>query len=625
MQTVAATNIYIHANNDEADRIMIDPAYKLEKLKEARDPASDDNVKRHTKKRPNQKSSKRSPVKKHVTKSKFRTAESSATRKVQANKVRHAIREATESVNQTLNASRVAKIDHHRTVAAEVARLREDWLAEKEEAEIFYEEVAKTKREMLDLRRQLSSQYAQNKADSDRNRLQQRLNELDKEIEFKSDVFVQHKQKLKEDADRRRRMSTQLKERHWNERREATSRIELERIEEEHNRLEHKWAGERDAEEYKRQCERERRESFAFRNAEGRRQRMEKEERENQKLLEEHNRLEHKWAGEDDAKEYNRQCQQARRDSFAFRNAEGRRQRAEVEERKTLEKIAEHNSYEHKWAGERDAEEYLKKCREERRQSFAFRNAEGRAQRMAEEERLAQKMAEDHERYEHKWAGEKDAEEYLRQCEMERRDSFAFRNAEGRRQRMEQEEKLSKEKYDERLRYEHKWAGERDAEEYRKRCEKARRESFAFRGRECVRHRAVMDELRNISKEKEHEYYILKWAAQDDVKEYLAKVAEERRQSFASRNQEGKRHRDLEEAKRCEELKKEHELEMARSAGKLFCLISLAFFPPGTISQPCEKLKILQPRKMSRHISESAQKGTGLHSFTEAKRCKSGV
>ena len=35
MQTVASTNVYIHANNDEADRIMIDPAYKMEKLKEA--------------------------------------------------------------------------------------------------------------------------------------------------------------------------------------------------------------------------------------------------------------------------------------------------------------------------------------------------------------------------------------------------------------------------------------------------------------------------------------------------------------------------------------------------------------------------------------------------------------
>lgn len=35
MQTVPATNVYIHLNNDEADRILVDPAYKLEKLREA--------------------------------------------------------------------------------------------------------------------------------------------------------------------------------------------------------------------------------------------------------------------------------------------------------------------------------------------------------------------------------------------------------------------------------------------------------------------------------------------------------------------------------------------------------------------------------------------------------------
>jgi len=35
MQTLASTNLYIHANNDEADRILIDPAYKMEKMKEA--------------------------------------------------------------------------------------------------------------------------------------------------------------------------------------------------------------------------------------------------------------------------------------------------------------------------------------------------------------------------------------------------------------------------------------------------------------------------------------------------------------------------------------------------------------------------------------------------------------
>ncbi len=35
LQTVPATNVYIHVNTDEADRILVDPAYKLERLKEA--------------------------------------------------------------------------------------------------------------------------------------------------------------------------------------------------------------------------------------------------------------------------------------------------------------------------------------------------------------------------------------------------------------------------------------------------------------------------------------------------------------------------------------------------------------------------------------------------------------
>jgi len=34
-QSIPATNVYIHVNADEADRILVDPAYKLEKLKEA--------------------------------------------------------------------------------------------------------------------------------------------------------------------------------------------------------------------------------------------------------------------------------------------------------------------------------------------------------------------------------------------------------------------------------------------------------------------------------------------------------------------------------------------------------------------------------------------------------------
>lgn len=34
MQTLPVQNVYLHVNNDEADRVMIDPAYKLEKFTE---------------------------------------------------------------------------------------------------------------------------------------------------------------------------------------------------------------------------------------------------------------------------------------------------------------------------------------------------------------------------------------------------------------------------------------------------------------------------------------------------------------------------------------------------------------------------------------------------------------
>ena len=34
-------------------------------------------------------------------------------------------------------------------------------------------------------------------------------------------------------------------------------------------------------------------------------------------------------------------------------------------------------------------------------------------------------------------------------------------------------------------------------------------------------HRAIMDEIKALAREKEHEYLVLKWAGKKDVKEYL--------------------------------------------------------------------------------------------------------
>ena len=42
------------------------------------------------------------------------------------------------------------------------------------------------------------------------------------------------------------------------------------------------------------------------------------------------------------------------------------------------ERNREHKSYELKWAGDSDAEDHKKKIAKERRESFDFRNAEGK-------------------------------------------------------------------------------------------------------------------------------------------------------------------------------------------------------------------------------------------------------
>lgn len=510
-------------------------------------------------------SNKNKPLpRKKAMRTKFRS--SSMARVAMASSTQDAINLATESVNKTLNASKVAKKEHIRQVSEEVARLREEWLTEKEEASVFFAESAKTKRQLLDLRSELSTQYSKAKVDHQRSKLQHRLNEVDKEIEFKSDVFVQHKETLKKNEDNRRRISVELRTKIRKEKTATEDRMKLERIEEQHEMLELQWAANRDVSAYKKQCELERRQSFAFRNAEGKNQRVEEEERNTQDKNLAHERFEHKMAGERDADDYKNQCAKERRESYAFRNAEGRRHRLEVGERMAEEKKVIHECFEHKMNGERDADLYKKQCAEERRVSYAFRNAEARQHHQEVEIMNANEQQKEHERFEHKMAGERDADEYKRNCAMERRESFVSRNIEGRRQREVEVELEVKEKEVAHELFEFKMAGERDGDEYLQRCEKARRESFALRGHECVSHRKVMDEIRSLAQEKEHESYMLKWAAQDDVKEYLTVEAEKRRKSFAFRNAEGKRHRDREDELRCEELQKEQEQEKLRAA-----------------------------------------------------------
>ena len=122
---------------------------------------------------------------------------------------------------------------------------------------------------------------------------------------------------------------------------------------------------------------------------------------------------------------------QERRDSFAFRNKEGRLVRGVDDGLISKQQHDEHESHELKWVGEKDAEAYEKEMAQKCRDSLAFRNEEGRCMREVEEHLKSKQTQEEHQSHELKWAGEKDEEAYKKEMAQECCDSFTCRNEEG--------------------------------------------------------------------------------------------------------------------------------------------------------------------------------------------------
>eukprot|EP00593_Proboscia_inermis_P012023 CAMPEP_0171301142 /NCGR_PEP_ID=MMETSP0816-20121228/10234_1 /TAXON_ID=420281 /ORGANISM="Proboscia inermis, Strain CCAP1064/1" /LENGTH=123 /DNA_ID=CAMNT_0011778415 /DNA_START=297 /DNA_END=668 /DNA_ORIENTATION=- len=101
---------------------------------------------------------------------------------------------------------------------------------------------------------------------------------------------------------------------------------------------------------------------------------------------------------------------------------------AEIKENSSAE---EHESYKLKRVRNKDDEFYNKLYAEERCKSFAFCKKEGVKQKeimtLIQEDVRSDKQKS----FELEWAGEKDAEAYKRKCVEDRRNSFAFHNMEG--------------------------------------------------------------------------------------------------------------------------------------------------------------------------------------------------
>ena len=185
--------------------------------------------------------------------------------------------------------------------------------------------------------------------------------------------------------------------------------------------------------------------------------------------------------------------------------------------------------------------EAKKENADQRRESFLFRGGDAKRIRNLRSEWKEEDIKSNHESAELNLAAARDTDNYKKKMDEERRNSLAGRGQELRRQRQVQMEQLAKQMNEDQESYELKFAGERDANAYREKMNEERRKSLAGRNKESARHGEVMKELQNIYQEQEAESHVLKWAGDNDAKAYLAKVAEERRQSLHMRGQEHRR------------------------------------------------------------------------------------
>jgi hypothetical protein len=478
------------------------------------------------------------------------------------------INSAIVSVNQTLNAARVSRKNNFEHRQKEIAAVRNQWKEEKQEANEYHNEAADMRHGLLSLQKQLSSKYQQVRVQAKVSQKHAQLDAITKESHFQSKVYRDHQRALKEERDRKRRESTTARAKLRQNYRAGEETLTAIRAEEDQAVIDERHAGHLATRDTRKANADFRRKSFAFRGGDARRIRATFERIQAEGQQREQESIQLKLASARDAVAYQKQLEEDRRKSFAFRNKEGSKQRTTMKEHGYEEMALEHASYELKWGGQQDANAYKQKMEEERRQSFAQRNKKAKNQRDWMEEQRMAALSEEQLSTGLKLDGARDAENYRLKLEDERRKSFAGRNAHGKKQRDLQVELDNAAQVKEHNGFELKWAGEKDAEAYKRQMEKERRDDFRLRNKERFEHSKVMDELRDIAKEKETESYLLKWAGEQDAKEYLAKVEEERRQSLNFRNKEGKLHREIEEEQRMQELDRGHQDELLRAAGR---------------------------------------------------------
>ena len=175
---------------------------------------------------------------------------------------------------------------------------------------------------------------------------------------------------------------------------------------------------------------------------------------------------------------------------------------------------------------------------EERRQSYAFRNAEVKRHR--------DKIPCCHIHLLYGF----ETEHFL--------SSLLFDNFQGRRIREEEDQGRAEEVAAESDSIQLKLAAERDADDYRRQMAEERRQSYAYRNEEGRRQREEEEQQRIDQVIDESESIQLKLAAERDADAYRRQMAARKRASLQYRNKEGRIHRMVEANQRSGELNQRH-------------------------------------------------------------------
>ena len=349
-------------------------------------------------------------------------------------KTQNAINLASVAINQSMKPNKSALAASKKSKRTEHSRkVRFQWKEECAEAKSFNEAAELSRRQFLNLKRDLSSKHFKAKALQDQEQRKKKIQQIDEESQFKSEVFRDHQEKLKFERDNNRRRSVEARAKIREDNKKGAERLKMMQIEEEAAIFDARYDSSLAQRETKKQIAADRRKSFAFRGGDARRIRELRATWKSEQMDQDHANFELDQQAARDVENYKKQMEQARRESLASRNRNARRVRQEEDEERSNAMVAEHESYELKWAGEKDAEEYARKMQEERRKSLAGRNKESarHAQVMKEIQSLASEKQT--ESFVLKWAGENDAKEYLSKVAEERRKSLKFRGEENKR------------------------------------------------------------------------------------------------------------------------------------------------------------------------------------------------